>query len=95
VIFHHRGDLFRHDLLHQSGQIGKMVVKRVAIDAAILYNVLNGDLIQGTLVEQLQKGFLDGPAGKVRHTRAPFFIVRPQYSTARPEFVWRNSPKFT
>ena len=48
-----------------------MVVERVAVDAAVLYNVLYGNLAQRPLVEQLPKGLLDGSAGKIGHGTPP------------------------
>ena len=53
-----------------------MVIKRVAIYAAVLYNILNGDLIEGPLAEELEEGRLDGVPGKVRHSHPPFGLLR-------------------
>ena len=68
----HDGGLLPDDLLQQGGQVFKMVIKRVAIYAAVLYNILNGDLIEGPLAEELEEGRLDGVPGKVRHSHPPF-----------------------
>ena len=72
----HDGGLLPDDLLQQGGQVFKMVIKRVAIYAAVLYNILNGDLIEGPLAEELEEGRLDGVPGKVRHSHPPFGLLR-------------------
>jgi hypothetical protein len=46
---HHSGGLLADDLLQKGGQIFEMVIKRVAIHAAVLYNIFNGDFIEGPL----------------------------------------------
>ena len=43
-------NLFLYNFFHEGGQILKMVVERVAVDAAVLYNVLYGNLAQRPLV---------------------------------------------
>ena len=48
-----------------------MVVEGIAVDAAVLHDVFHSDLAQGPLVELLQKGLLNGPAGKIRHGTPP------------------------
>ena len=45
-------DLFSHDLFYQGGQVLKVVVEGIAVDASVLHNVLEGDLVERMLVEQ-------------------------------------------
>ena len=61
--------LFPHHLLHQGGQILEVVIKRIAVNAAVLHDILHGDLAQRPLVEQLEEGFLNCPPGKICHRR--------------------------
>ena len=56
------------DLLRQRGNVREMVVKRVAVDAAVNDNVFHGDLIQRPLIEQLDKRCPDRHFRKVRHS---------------------------
>ena len=60
--------LLGDDLAQQGGDIAEVIVKGVAVDAAVLHNVPHADLVQGLLVQQLQKRGLDRLLRKVRHS---------------------------
>lgn len=64
------------DLSDKGGDILKMVVKGVAVDAALLHNVPDADLVQGLFVEQLQKRRFNGLLGKICHTHLRLFCTR-------------------
>ena len=51
--------VFLKDLHDQRLKILIVVIKRVAVDAAVLHHVAHRDLADRALVEELQKGFLD------------------------------------
>ena len=46
---------FCDDLRCQRRNVSKMIIERIAVDAAVVDDRLDGDLIERTLVEQLQK----------------------------------------
>ena len=71
VVLNEDLNLFLYNFFHEGGQILKMVVERVAVDTAVLYNDLYGNLAQRPLVEQLPKGLLDGSAGKIGQGTPP------------------------
>ncbi len=54
------------NLLQQGGQVLIVVVEGIAVDAAGLHNVLYGNLVQGALVQQCDKGLLNRFSGKIR-----------------------------
>ena len=60
--------LLGDDLAQQGGDVVKVVVEGIAVDAAVLHNVTHADLVQGLLVQQLQKRGLDRLLRKVRHS---------------------------
>ena len=43
---------FGNDLRRKRGNVSKMVIKRVAVDAAVLYDCLDRDLIERSIIEQ-------------------------------------------
>ena len=47
----------------------------VAVDAALLHNVPDADLVQGLFVEQLQKRRFNGLLGKICHTHLRLFCT--------------------
>ena len=55
VLPDHPVRLFIDDGLHQLGQILKIIIKGVAVDAAVIHNVPYGDLTDGPLIQQLDK----------------------------------------
>ena len=67
-----------HDGFDQGGNIAEMIIEGIAVDAAVLHDVLDGDLIDGALVYQLPKRLLNGFPGERGHREsAPFAIHRP------------------
>jgi len=44
-----------------------VVVERIAVDAAPLHNIFNGDVVQGALLQQGGEGFLDCPPCEICH----------------------------
>ena len=56
--------LILQDPGHQGGDIVKMVVECVAVDAAVLHNVLDRDLVKGLCVQQLDEGIHNCLFGK-------------------------------
>lgn len=46
---------FGDDLRRKRGNVGKMIIKRVAVDAAVLHDCLDRDLIERPVIKQLQK----------------------------------------
>ena len=63
------------DLSDEGGDILKMVVKGVSVDAAFFHNIPDTDLIQGLFVEQLQKRRFNGLLGKICHTYLRLFCT--------------------
>ena len=56
-----------------------MIVKRIAVDAAVLHDVLDCDLVERTLVEQLQERSADRTLGQRCHgLHLPFLPIMPQ-----------------
>ena len=55
------------DGLDQIRNILKMIIEGVAVDAALLDDVLDGDFVQRLFVEQRDKGHHDGLARERRH----------------------------
>ena len=55
------------DGLDQIGNILKMIIEGVAVDAALLDDVLDGDFVQRLFVEQRDEGRHDGLARERRH----------------------------
>ena len=53
-----------HQLPDQRIDVAVVVIEGVAVDAALLDDVLDGDFIQRALVQQLDEGFDDGLSGK-------------------------------
>jgi len=47
--------LFHYHLFKKRGKIGKMIVKRIAVDTAILNDILDRDLVQRSFVQQFDK----------------------------------------
>ena len=60
------------NFLHQSRQVLKVVVKRVAVDAAFLHDIFYRNLAQRTLPQLPEEGLFNGFPGKIRHVRRPF-----------------------
>ena len=69
---------FGDDLGRKGGDIGKVVVERVAVDPAVLHDGLDGDPTDRTLIQELQKRVFDGLLGVSGHIRPP----APQCETA-------------
>ena len=69
---------FGDDLGRKGGDIGKVVVERVAVDPAVLHDGLDGDPTERTLIQELQKRVFDGLLGVSGHIRPP----APQCETA-------------
>ena len=70
--------LFLHDGLDQGGNIAEMIIEGIAVDAAVLHDVLDRDLIDGALVDQLHKRLHNGFPGERGHREsAPFMIHGP------------------
>ena len=59
------------DILHQGEDIRIVIIKGIAVDGALLCNILNGDLVQGPLVQQLDKCQPDGVFGVLGHDLPP------------------------
>ena len=67
-----------HDGFNQGGNIAEMIIEGIAVDAAVLHDVLDGDLIDGALIYQLQKRLHNGFPGERGHGEsAPFVIHGP------------------
>ena len=56
-----------HDGFDQGGNIAEMIIEGIAVDAAVLHDVLDGDLIDGALIYQLQKRLHNGFPGERGH----------------------------
>ena len=50
--------LVRDEFFQQSGDVPKVIIKGVPVDAALLDNVLDGDLSEGALLQQAEGGGL-------------------------------------
>ena len=74
------------DLLNEGGQILVMIIKGVAVDAAPLYDILDGDIIQGAFLQQGGECLLDGAAGKVGHSSFLLSDARLYYNTDGEKF---------
>ena len=84
--------LLLDDLLNEGGNILIMVVKGVAVDAAILHDAAHADFAQGILVKQLHKGRFYGRFRKIRHDR---YLLKRKKSTDRgiiPQFSAERKP---
>jgi len=64
-------ELFGDDFLDESGEVVEVVIEGVAVDAAVLDDVLDGDLTERALVQELQEGLFDSHSGKVCHDTPP------------------------
>ena len=60
ICLHQLFNVIGQKLLDQSGQIGIVIIKGIARDAAVGRDILDGDLIDRLAVEQLDKGILYG-----------------------------------
>lgn len=60
--------LLLHDLLDQCRKVLVVVIEGVAVDAAGLHDILDRDVTEGALLQQLDKGLPDGPAGEICHS---------------------------
>ena len=67
VALHDLLQVLRHHLLQERGQVGVVVVERVAVDAAVLHDVLHRDLVQRPLIQELDEGLFDGFFGEIGH----------------------------
>ena len=73
------------DLGRKGGDVGKVVIERVAVDPAVLHDGLDSDLTERTLIQELQKRVFDGLLGVRGHIRPP----APQCETAYEKRVLR------
>ena len=79
VLLHDARGLVLDDLLGQRGNIRVVIIERIAVDAAVLHDVLHRDLVERTLVEQLQERSADRTFGQRCHgLHLPFL---PYYAT--------------
>lgn len=61
------------DILHQCVDVLIVIVKGIAGDLAALGDVADGDLVKGTLRQQLHKALADGILRALRHGGPPCF----------------------
>ena len=59
---------FGDDLCRKRGNVCKVIIKCIAVDAAVLHDRLDRDLTERTLVEQLQKRSFNGLVGVSGHS---------------------------
>ena len=59
--------LFLKDFLNEGGEILIMIIKGIAVDAAFLDDIADGDLLERPLIQQPDKGFLDRRFCKIGH----------------------------
>lgn len=59
---------FGNDLRRKRGNVGKMVIKRVAVDAAVLYDCLDRDLIERSTLSSFRNEFLRALLGVSGHS---------------------------
>ena len=62
-----RDGLIRHlrnDLLQKRGDVLKMIIEGIAVDAAVLDDLFDGDLVHRFFVQKFPEGLLDGVFGE-------------------------------
>lgn len=64
------------NILHQGEDVRIVIIKSIAVDRAFLRNVFNGDLIQGTFVQQLDERQPDGVFGMLSHDFPPEIFLQ-------------------
>ena len=68
LFFQHTRNLFAEQLVDQRIDVFKIIVECIAVDAAVIHDVLHRDSVKRGGIEQLHKGLHDRGLGELRHS---------------------------